>query len=384
MGLPEAWQNCALPPLSLYIHVPWCVKKCPYCDFNSHALTGEIPEDRYLEAIMEDLASDLPLVQNRSIQTVFIGGGTPSLMSPRFYENLFRRLRGHLHFTDDAEITLEANPGTVEQHRFHGFRAAGINRLSIGIQSFNAKSLRVLGRIHDDKAAHKAIATARSAGFDNFNLDLMHGLPDQTPEQAIADLKAALAWEPPHLSWYQLTLEPNTEFFSRPPPLPDEDQLWEIYRQGSDYLNQQGFADYEVSAWSRPGKASRHNLNYWMFGDYLALGAGAHGKITLRDGEIRRFWKTRQPEAYLNRIGSRTAGCQAIEPDERPLEFLMNALRLTAGVPENMFTERTGLPLDTVAVKLEALRTQNLLEPGRIQTTELGQRYLNSLLERFL
>lgn len=383
-SLPDAWRNSALPPLSLYIHVPWCVKKCPYCDFNSHALTGDIPEDRYLKAVMEDLASDLALVQGRSIQTVFIGGGTPSLMSPDFYENLFRQLREHLCFADDAEITLEANPGTVEQNRFHGFRAAGINRLSIGIQSFNAQRLKALGRIHDDKAAHRAIEAARNAGFENFNLDLMHGLPDQTPEQALADLEAALAWEPPHLSWYQLTLEPNTEFYSRPPPLPDEDHLWEIYRQGSDYLHQQDFKDYEVSAWSRPGMASRHNLNYWMFGDYLALGAGAHGKITLHNGEIRRFWKTRQPEAYLNRIGSRTAGSQVIEPDERALEFLMNALRLTSGVPENLFTERTGLPLSTVAVKLRELRTENLLKPGRIQTTELGQRYLNSLLERFL
>lgn len=384
MALPDIWRNSPLPPLSLYIHVPWCVKKCPYCDFNSHALTGEIPEDRYLEAIMEDLGGDLLLVQGRSIQTVFIGGGTPSLMSPGFYERLFQRLSEHLCFVDDAEITLEANPGTVEQDRFQGFRAAGINRLSIGIQSFNPQRLKALGRIHDDKSAHRAIEAARNAGFGNFNLDLMHGLPGQTPEQAIADLEAALAWEPPHLSWYQLTLEPNTEFFSRPPALPDEDHLWEIYRRGSEYLHQQGFTDYEVSAWNRPGMASRHNLNYWMFGDYLALGAGAHGKITLRNGEMRRFWKTRQPDAYLNRIGSRTAGSQDIETDERALEFLMNALRLTSGVPENLFRERTGLPLSTVAVKLEQLRTENLLEPGRIQTTALGQRYLNSLLERFL
>lgn len=382
--VPDSWPNSALPPLSLYIHVPWCVKKCPYCDFNSHALAGDIPEDRYLKAILENLASDLALVQGRSIQTVFIGGGTPSLMSPGFYESLFRELREHLVFAEDAEITLEANPGTVEQHRFRGFRATGINRLSIGIQSFNAQRLQALGRIHDDKAAHNAIEAARNAGFDNFNLDLMHGLPGQTPEEALADLEAALAWEPPHLSWYQLTLEPNTEFYSRPPQLPDEDHLWEIYRQGSEYLHQQGFADYEVSAWSRPGMASRHNLNYWMFGDYLALGAGAHGKVTLRTGEIQRFWKTRQPDAYLNRIGGRTAGSQLIEPDELPLEFLMNALRLTSGVPEDLFTERTGLPLSTVAVKLDQLRKEKLLEPGRIQTTELGQRYLNSLLERFL
>jgi putative oxygen-independent coproporphyrinogen III oxidase len=373
-----------LPPLSLYIHVPWCVKKCPYCDFNSHALTGDIPENGYLDAIMEDLAGDLALIQGRPIETVFIGGGTPSLMSPDFYNILFDRLRTHLSFTDDAEITLEANPGTVEQTRFDGFRGAGINRLSLGIQSFNPMRLKALGRIHDDKAAHRAIEAARNAGFDNFNLDLMHGLPGQRPEDALDDLRAAMSWQPPHLSWYQLTLEPNTEFYSRPPQLPDDDYLWEIYCQGADYLHQQGFTDYEVSAWSRPGMASRHNLNYWMFGDYLALGAGAHGKVTFRNGDIRRFWKTRQPEAYMNRIGSRTSGSQMVEPEERPLEFLMNALRLTSGVPENLFTERTGLPLTRVAVKLEELRKENMLEPGRIQTTELGQRYLNSLLERFL
>lgn len=384
MPLPDDWPGDTLPPLSLYLHVPWCVKKCPYCDFNSHAVTGEIPEDRYLRAIMEDLAVDLALVQGRSIETVFIGGGTPSLMSPDFYQRLFRELGELLAISANAEITLEANPGTVEEARFRGFRDAGINRLSLGIQSFDPRQLQTLGRIHDDRAAHRAIKAARMAGFDNFNLDLMHGLPGQTPDQAIADLRAAIAWEPPHLSWYQLTLEPNTEFYSRPPQLPEEDQLSDIYDRGSDYLRQHGFSDYEVSAWSRPGMASRHNLNYWMFGDYLALGAGAHGKITGRNGDITRFWKTRQPEAYLNRIGSRTAGTQGIEPNERALEFLMNALRLTSGVPEDMFTERTGLPLSAVAVKLGQLRNEKLLEPGRIQTTELGQRYLNSLLERFL
>ncbi|WP_420390421.1 radical SAM family heme chaperone HemW [Marinobacter sp.] len=384
MPSPEDTAVSALPPLSLYVHVPWCVKKCPYCDFNSHALTGDIPENGYLDAIIEDLAGDLAFIQGRPIETVFIGGGTPSLMSPDFYNTLFDRLRTHLSFTDDAEITLEANPGTVEQTRFNGFRGAGINRLSLGIQSFNPMQLKALGRIHDDKAAHRAIEAARKAGFDNFNLDLMHGLPGQTPADALDDLRAAMSWQPPHLSWYQLTLEPNTEFYSRPPQLPDDDYLWEIYCQGADYLHQQGFTDYEVSAWSRPGMASRHNLNYWMFGDYLALGAGAHGKITFHNGDIRRFWKTRQPDAYMNRIGSRTAGSQMVELEERPLEFLMNALRLTSGVPENLFTERTGLPLSRVAVKLEELRKENMLEPGRIQTTELGQRYLNSLLERFL
>lgn len=372
------------PPLSLYLHMPWCVKKCPYCDFNSHALTGEIPEQAYLGALLEDLEQDLPLVQDRLIQTVFIGGGTPSLMSPDFYHRLFAGLGKHLTLAPEAEITLEANPGTVEQARFSGFRAAGINRLSLGIQSFQPEQLRALGRIHDDQAAHRAIEAARGAGFDNFNLDLMHGLPDQTPAQAVADLEAAIAWAPPHLSWYQLTLEPNTEFYSRPPDLPDDDRLWDIYCQGADTLHQHGYGDYEVSAWCQPGMASRHNLNYWTFGDYLALGAGAHGKVTLADGQVRRFWKTRQPDAYLNRIGSRTAGFQLIGPDELPLEFMMNALRLTGGVPEDLFTERTGLALERVKVQLERLRKEELLVSNRLQATELGQRYLNTLLERFL
>ncbi len=375
--------DSALPPLSLYIHVPWCVRKCPYCDFNSHALQGDIPEDRYLNALLEDLVQDLALTGGRRIETVFIGGGTPSLMSATFYQNLFRALRQRLDFSPDAEITLEANPGTVEQARFEGFRDAGINRLSLGIQSFNPEHLKVLGRIHDDRAAHDAIRAAKQAGFDNFNLDLMHGLPGQTPQNAIADLEAALAWEPPHVSWYQLTLEPNTEFYSRPPVLPDDDRLWDIYEQGGDYLRRHGYTDYEVSAWSRPGMASRHNLNYWTFGDYLALGAGAHGKITT-PGQQTRYWKTRQPSAYLNRIGSRTAGSEIIETSELPLEFLMNALRLTEGVDDQLFSARTGLPLSTVAVKLEQLRKENLLAPDRIKATELGQRYLNSLLERFL
>ncbi|MGM0767812.1 MAG: radical SAM family heme chaperone HemW [Pseudomonadota bacterium] len=381
-GSPAA-EAAPLPPLSLYLHVPWCVRKCPYCDFNSHALTGEIPEKDYLRALLEDLDQDLPLVQQRSIQTVFIGGGTPSLMSAEFYQQLFHELRRRLVFTSDAEITLEANPGTLEQGRFEGFRDAGINRLSLGIQSFNADHLKVLGRIHDDQAAHQAIQAAGNAGFDNFNLDLMHGLPGQTPENALSDLATALSWQPPHLSWYQLTLEPNTEFYSRPPTLPDDDRLWEIYRQGSDYLRAHGYDDYEVSAWSRPGMASRHNLNYWRFGDYLALGAGAHGKITRPDAVVR-YWKTRQPTAYLNRIGSRTAGSEAIATGDLPLEFLMNALRLSDGVDETLFSERTGLPLATVAVKLEQLRKEKLLAPDRIKATDLGQRYLNSLLERFL
>ncbi|MAM52635.1 MAG: YggW family oxidoreductase [Marinobacter sp.] len=372
------------PPLSLYIHVPWCVRKCPYCDFNSHAFTGTIPESAYLQALLEDLDQDLAFATDRPIETVFIGGGTPSLMSGDFYDRLFRELRARLAFATNPEITLEANPGTLEAGRFDAFRAAGINRLSIGVQSFNPDHLKTLGRIHDADAAHRAIRAARRAGFDNFNIDLMHGLPGQTPGQALEDIQTALDYKPPHLSWYQLTLEPNTEFYSRPPELPDDDHLWDIYRRGSDYLHQHGYEDYEVSAWSLQGRASRHNLNYWTFGDYLTLGAGAHGKISLVDGGIRRYWKTRQPDAYLNRIGSRTAGSDAIAVDDLPLEFLMNALRLKEGVDESLFSERTGLPLTTVGVKLEQLRNEKLLVSDRLQATDLGQRYLNSLLERFL
>ncbi len=376
--------NPAQVPLSLYVHVPWCVRKCPYCDFNSHALEATPPEADYLAAIVEDLQQDRALIQGRAVQTVFIGGGTPSLMSPAFYQQLFDALRQELSIAADAEITLEANPGTVDQDRFQGFFQAGINRLSLGIQSFDRQQLKTLGRIHDDQAAHEAIEAAMQAGFRNFNLDLMHGLPGQTPEAALADLEAALAWQPPHLSWYQLTLEPNTEFYSRPPELPDDDRLWAIYQAGAQRLQSAGFSDYEVSAWSQPGQSSRHNLNYWSFGDYLALGAGGHGKVTLADGSIRRYWKTRQPGAYLNRIGSRTAGSQTIQPDELALEFMMNALRLRAGVAEPVFVERTGLPIEAIAVILEALRAEGLLEPARLQATEHGQRYLNSVLERFL
>jgi len=372
------------PPLSLYIHVPWCVRKCPYCDFNSHAIRGDIPEAAYLDALLEDLEHDLTLVRGRPIESVFIGGGTPSLMTGDFYHRLFEALHQRLSFAPEAEITLEANPGTLEEGRYESFRQAGINRLSIGVQSFHPEHLQALGRIHDAQAAHRAIETARAAGFDNFNIDLMHGLPGQTPEQAVDDLQQALAHKPTHLSWYQLTIEPNTEFFSKPPDLPDDDRLWEIYRKGSEFLRSHGFDDYEVSAWSQPDRQSRHNLNYWRFGDYLALGAGGHGKVSLADGRIIRYWKTRQPDAYLNRIGSRTAGTEAIELEDRPLEFLMNVLRLKEGVEEDLFTKRTGLPLTPVAVQLEALRTQNLLARHRIQATEQGQRYLNSLLEQFL
>ncbi len=285
-----------LPPLSLYVHVPWCVRKCPYCDFNSHQKTGELPEAEYVDALVADALADLPGVQGRALQSIFIGGGTPSLFSAQAYERLFTELQRHIGFAPDIEITLEANPGTAERARFADYRRAGINRLSIGIQSFDPHQLQQLGRIHDDADAHKAIDFARAAGFDNVNLDLMYGLQDQTPAGALADLRAALEHAPTHLSWYQLTIEPNTELFKRPPPLPEEDTLIDIQEAGLALLGTHGFERYEISAFAQPGRQARHNLKYWRFGDYLGIGAGAHGKLSwpARDESLRTR-KKRQP-----------------------------------------------------------------------------------------
>jgi putative oxygen-independent coproporphyrinogen III oxidase len=371
--------------LSLYIHVPWCVRKCPYCDFNSHARRGDLPEQAYLGALLEDLESDLSLADGRQIQTVFIGGGTPSLMSPAFYRALFTEIRKRLDLHPDVEITLEANPGTVETGRFQGFREAGINRLSVGVQSFDDAQLQPLGRIHDSRAATAAVQAAHRVGFDRVNIDLMYGLPQQTPVEAMADLQQALDLGVDHISWYQLTLEPNTEFYSRPPILPDDDLIGEVADTGQALLEGAGFQGYEISAWARPGQACRHNLNYWQFGDYLALGAGAHGKITdPRQQSVIRYWKTRQPEAYLGRIGSRTAGHQVIAPEDMPLEFMMNALRLAEGVTEATYPERTGLPLEDLAGILNTLRSEGWLTRDRLAPTAKGRRYLNALLEHFV
>ena len=375
------------PPLGLYLHTPWCVRKCPYCDFNSHSAPAELPEQAYLQAMLEDLRTDLSWLPQRPVRTVFIGGGTPSLMSPAFYRQLFAGLGSLLDLSQLQEVTLEANPGTFEQARFAAYRELGINRLSLGIQSFRDSQLQALGRIHDSRHAHDAIGAAKRAGFERINLDLMHGLPGQTPEQAVADIEAALSHDTGHVSWYQLTLEPNTAFYSTPPVLPEEDQLADILSAGRETLLGAGLEDYEISAWSRPGEASQHNLNYWQFGDYLALGAGAHGKITLPDGEIRRYWKTRQPDAYLGRIGSRTSGRQSIPREELPLEFMMNALRLQQGVPAALFAQRTGLPLSTILGILQTLVQDGLLQPDiqrRLTPTAMGHRFLNDLLERFM
>jgi oxygen-independent coproporphyrinogen-3 oxidase len=373
------------PPLSLYVHLPWCVRKCPYCDFNSHE-NGDPPEQAYLAALLEDLDAEVQAAQGRRVETLFFGGGTPSLMSGDFYRRLLTELRARLDFAPDCEITLEANPGTLEQGRFAEFREAGINRLSIGVQSFHPEHLQALGRIHGPDEARQAVAAARHAGFDDFNLDLMHGLPGQTPEQARADLDAAIELEPAHISWYELTIEPNTAFYSAPPERPDEDRLADIEETGLARLAGAGYGRYEISAFARDGRQCRHNRNYWRFGDYLALGAGAHGKITFpAEDRILRYGKTRQPEHYLRAVGSRTRGRRELARDERPLEFVLNALRLVDGVPESLLEAHTGIRVETLRAPLNELREEGLLDPdsNRLACTDLGLTHLNEVLARF-
>lgn len=377
----------ALPPLSLYIHVPWCVRKCPYCDFNSHAASGELPEAEYVQALLADLTRDVELAQGREIASVFIGGGTPSLFSSQAYEVLFAGLQRQLRFARDVEITLEANPGTVEQAKFRAYRELGINRLSIGVQSFAPEQLQRLGRIHGRDEALRAAEAAQSAGFDNFNIDLMHGLPGQSVAAAVADLQQAIALAPTHVSWYQLTIEPNTVFYREPPVLPEDDTLWAIQEAGQAVLAEAGFRQYEVSAYARPGRECRHNRNYWEFGDYLALGAGAHGKITRDDG-IWRYAKTRLPRDYLAAQASGRFSAQAgfVEKDELVFEFMLNALRLREGVPSSLFAQRTGLALTDIAPRLAELRAKGLLvaDEVRLACTATGFNYLNTVLQRFL
>jgi len=374
-----------LPPLSLYIHIPWCLKKCPYCDFNSHAFQGELPEQAYVDSLLADLKHDLPWVQSRELTSIFIGGGTPSLFSPKSIEKLLAGISEQLHFSGTLEITMEANPGTFEMEKFRDFRHAGINRLSLGIQSFNKKYLLALGRVHDDTEALTAAANVRAAGFDNFNLDLMFGLPQQGIDEALADLRAALAVEPEHLSWYQLTIEPNTMFYSKPPALPEDDLLSDMQEAGVELLSRQGFSRYEVSAYSKPNKQSLHNLNYWRFGDYLGIGAGAHGKITLpAEQRIVRTRKIRQPASYLEHADNTLAGSETISPAELPIEFMMNALRLSAGTEESLYEQRTGLPISDIAGSLQRLRHAGLLKKENLTTTDKGYNFLNNVLAEFM
>ncbi|MAZ87241.1 MAG: YggW family oxidoreductase [Cellvibrionaceae bacterium] len=376
-----------LPPLSLYLHIPWCVRKCPYCDFNSHKASPELPENNYVEAVIADLLESLDLLQGRRLESIFIGGGTPSLFRPKAIDQLLTAAEKHIGFSDNIEITMEANPGTFEQDKFVGFRQAGVNRLSIGIQSFSDLHLQQLGRIHGGDEARKAVAMARTAGFDNLNLDLMHGLPQQTPIDAEQDLKIAVELGSEHLSWYQLTIEPNTEFYSRPPTLPVDDLLADIQDRGEALLSDAGFQQYEVSAYARKGLRARHNLNYWQYGDYLGLGAGAHGKITQPEkGQIVRLNKTRLPEHYMDTERSFTAAERVVEADDRGLEFMMNALRLVDGVTRETFEQRSGLLWPDVAATVAELQARKLLtsKDGVIATTRLGQRYLNEVLAAFM
>jgi oxygen-independent coproporphyrinogen-3 oxidase len=376
----------ALPPLSLYVHIPWCVRKCPYCDFNSHQYDGELPEQAYVDALISDLEQDLPWVQGRKLQSIFFGGGTPSLFSAAAVERILNAVQQRIDFAEDIEITLEANPGTSERQKFADFRAGGVNRLSIGVQSFDDHQLQKLGRIHSGDQARRAIDSAQSGGFERLNIDLMHGLPGQSMAGAASDLNTAIGSGVSHISWYQLTIEPNTEFFSRPPRLPVEDQLAEIYETGQGQLQQAGFAQYEVSAFALAGAVCQHNMNYWQFGDYIGIGAGAHGKITLPEkNSVIRMHKTRQPEHYLNAAGAALVAERALDKEDLPLEFMMNGLRLKAGVPAAFFPARTGLGEEYIRNQIDSLRDQGLLEQGDATycTSTLGYQFLNTVLQRF-
>ena len=373
-------------PLSLYVHIPWCVQKCPYCDFNSHQAQGSIPEDEYVSALIADLESALPLVWGRKVSSIFFGGGTPSLLSGPALDRLLTAIRTLLPVLPDAEVTLEGNPGTVEAGKFAAFRDAGINRLSLGIQSFNPTHLRALGRIHDGNEARRAIEIA-AAHFDNFNLDLMYGLPGQSLEQALSDVETALSFAPPHLSCYQLTLEPNTAFAAAPPVLPDPDRCADMQDAIEARLAVAGFIHYETSAFAQPGRQCRHNLNYWTFGDYLGIGAGAHGKLTLHDRVLRQMrWK--QPKQYLANAAEAMPVQDefSVEPADLPFEFMMNALRLNQGFDAQLFEMRTSLPLFGIERTLCQAEQDGLIErhAGHIAPTERGRHYLNRLLERFM
>jgi putative oxygen-independent coproporphyrinogen III oxidase len=379
----------ALPPLSLYIHVPWCVRKCPYCDFNSHKSPQEIPEQAYVDALIRDLEQEVPLIWGRSVQTIFIGGGTPSLLSAHAYDRLFSAIRALLPLQHNAEITLEANPGTVEAGRFEDYRAVGINRLSIGIQSFDDDALKSLGRIHDSRQAITAVETAYQAGFDNFNLDLMFGLPGQDEAKARYDVDTAIALAPAHISYYQLTIEPNTLFYSQPPTLPEDDPIYDWQLANQARLAEAGYHQYETSAYARQGRQCRHNINYWQFGDYLGIGAGAHGKISsAMPQQIERRVKQKQPQAYLDTAGTEACLLEGTLVDEKEVgfEFMLNAMRLLDGVPTPLFQQHTGVPISRIKKPLSEAESLGLIEHDihRLRPTEKGQRYLNTLIEQFL
>ncbi|MCQ1857564.1 radical SAM family heme chaperone HemW [Haemophilus sputorum] len=379
------------PPLSLYIHIPWCVQKCPYCDFNSHAQKGLIPEAEYIQHLLADLSQDLTAYQaaigNRKIHSIFIGGGTPSLFSAEGIAYLLKEVEKRIAFEPHIEITLEANPGTAEAARFLGYAEGGVTRISMGIQSFEPEKLLKLGRIHDSQEAIQAVKFAQDSaksGLKSFNIDLMHGLPNQSVQQALADLETGIALNPPHLSWYQLTIEPNTMFYYRQPTLPDDDALWEIFEQGHQLLTRAGYEQYETSAYAKKGFQCQHNLNYWRFGDYLAIGCGAHGKITFPTGEIYRFSKTKHPKGYMR--GEYRYHQEQIEFADRPFEFFMNRFRLLEAVPKSEFEAYTGLNETVVRPTMDWALTQNYIteNASHWQITEHGKLFLNELLEAFL
>ncbi|MEQ4922926.1 radical SAM family heme chaperone HemW [Proteus hauseri] len=373
-----------LPPLSLYIHIPWCVQKCPYCDFNSHTLKGEVPHQEYVQHLLNDLDADLIYAGSREVQTIFIGGGTPSLLSAESMADLLYGVKQRIAVHPDAEITMEANPGTVEAERFAGFQRAGVNRISIGVQSFGDDKLIRLGRIHGAEEAKNAARLAKQLGLRSFNLDLMHGLPDQSLSQALSDLQQAIELSPPHLSWYQLTIEPNTQFGSRPPKLPDDDMLWDIFSEGDKLLTAAGYQQYETSAYCKPGFQCQHNLNYWRFGDYLGIGCGAHGKISFEDGRIMRTVKTKHPKGFME--GRYLHQQNFVDNDDRPFEFFMNRFRLLEAFPRQDFSDYTGLAESTIRHQIDEALALGYISESEThwQITPHGKLFLNSLLELFL
>jgi len=374
-------------PLALYIHIPWCVQKCPYCDFNSHGVKQNIPEAEYISHLLDDLLIDAKRVIGRKVNSIFIGGGTPSLFSAKGIARLVQGVKEIVELADDAEITLEANPGTVESERFKEFQHAGINRISIGVQSFQANKLQSLGRIHDAKQAINAAGYAHNANLNSFNLDLMHGLPDQSVSEALEDLRQAIEQQPPHLSWYQLTIEPNTQFHSKPPELPDDDVLWDIQQQGQQLIQQAGYVQYEISGYSQPEHQCQHNLNYWRFGDYLGIGCGAHGKITDAVGNIYRTEKVKHPRGYMDISKDYLFKDQQIAEDELPFEFFMNRFRLNEICQKSEYQKLTGFCLpSSIELKLNQATEKGLIFQTDLywQVTPLGRRYLNTLLEELV
>lgn len=378
------------PPLSLYIHIPWCIQKCPYCDFNSHALKTTIPEAQYISALIDDLDTDLARYdmqnESRKLHSIFIGGGTPSLITAPEIKRLLIEVKKRLPFADDIEITMEANPGTVEAGRFIEYRKAGVNRISIGVQSFQQEKLEKLGRIHGKDEAVRAARLAHEAGLNSFNLDLMHGLPNQSIDDALSDLKQAIELNPPHLSWYQLTIEPNTVFYYKPPTLPDDDDLWDIFEQGHQILSDAGYVQYEISGYSKVGYQCRHNLNYWRFGDYLGIGCGAHGKLSFADGRIVRTTKIKHPRGFLDLMKPYLIDEQEVADHDRPFEFFMNRFRLLEACPKQDFIDKTGLGFESIQETIDWAKEKKYLDETEThwQITEHGKLFLNDLLEAFV